>query len=128
MSNLISPVSYFINHIKQFQLLDNNLKKHKNASLVGVSGIGKTQLARMYAYENKYNYDIIWFFDCNLDVNGEFLKLARQLNKVFKANISEDTGLAKSEVIDYLKHQDKWLLIFDNLKMSYVSHTGPVKW
>ena len=118
VSNLISPVSYFINHIKQFQLLDNNLKKHKNASLVGVSGIGKTQLARMYAYENKYNYDIIWFFDCNLDVNGEFLKLARQLNKVFKANISEDTGIAKSEVIDYLKHQDKWLLIFDNLKIN----------
>ena len=118
VSNLISPVSYFINHIKQFQLLDNNLKKHNNASLVGVSGIGKTQLARMYAYENKYNYDIIWFFDCNLDIDGEFLKLARQLNKVFKANISEDTGLAKSEVIEYLKHQDKWLLIFDNLKIN----------
>ena len=118
VSNLISPVSYFINHIKQFQILDNNLKKYKHTSLVGISGIGKTQIARMYAYENKNNYNIIWFFDCNLDLNNELLKLAKAINQKFKASISDNPLLIKEEVMNYLAHKDKWLLVFDNLKIN----------
>ena len=118
VSNITIPVSYFVNHIKQLKAVTNNLSKYKQTSIVGTSGIGKTQLARTYAYENKDSYNIIWFFDCNLDINGEFVKLARRLNEVFKANISEDTGSAKKGVIDYLAHKDKWLLVFDNLKIN----------
>jgi len=118
ISNIITPVSYFVDHVKQLTSIKNNLNKYRKSSLVGISGIGKTQLARTYAYENKDNYNIIWFFDCNLDINGEFLKLAKQLNKIFKANISEDTGLAKKEAMVYLTNQDKFLLVFDNLKIN----------
>jgi len=118
ITNLITPVSYFVNHIKQLNSLKNNLSKYRQVSIVGLSGMGKTQIARMYAYENKSNYNIIWFFDCNLDLNNEFLKLAKTLNKLMKANISEDTMLAKQEVMNYLTHQNKWLLVFDNLKVN----------
>ena len=118
ISNLVTPVSYFVNHVKQLQKLKNNLDKYKQVSVVGTSGFGKTQLARMYAYENKNNYNLIWFIDCNLDINKEFLKLAKQLNQINKVGISEDTALVKKEVITYLTHQDKWLLIFDNLKVN----------
>ncbi len=117
VSNLVTPVSYFIDHVAQLKSLKDNLNKYKSASLVGVSGMGKTQLARMYAYENKENYNLIWFFDCNLDVSIEFLKLAKILNQKFKANISEIPSLAKKEVMDYLGNQDKWLLVLDNLKI-----------
>ncbi len=118
VSNIVIPVSYFVDHIKQLTLVKNNLVKYGQASLVGISGMGKTQLARMYAYENKTNYDIIWFIDCNLDINEEFLKLAKSINAIGKSNlISEDVLSAKKEVISYLSSQDKWLLVFDNLKI-----------
>ena len=118
ISNLIMPVSYFVNHVKQLKNTQENLRKYRQTSIVGTSGIGKTQLARTYAYDNKNNYNIIWFFDCNLDLNEEFVKLAKNLNNINKTNISEDIILSKKGVMDYLSHKDKWLLVFDNLKIN----------
>ncbi|WP_367363994.1 tetratricopeptide repeat protein [Candidatus Tisiphia endosymbiont of Nedyus quadrimaculatus] len=118
ISNLVIPVSYFADHIKQLTLVKNNLIKYRQTSLVGISGMGKTQLARMHAYENKNNYELIWFIDCNLDINEEFLKLAKSINEKAKTNlISKDVGSAKKEVLSYLSSKDKWLLVFDNLKI-----------
>ena len=76
ISNLITPVSYFVNHVQQLNDLKNTINKYGKASIVGTSGIGKTQLVRIYAYENKDKYNLIWFIDCNLDLNKEFAKLA----------------------------------------------------
>ncbi|WP_375331430.1 tetratricopeptide repeat protein [Candidatus Tisiphia endosymbiont of Oplodontha viridula] len=117
VSNLITPVSYFVNHEQQLRILDEYLNKYRQASIVGTSGIGKTQLIRMYGYENKNNYDLIWFFDCNLDFDEQFVKLAKQLNMVKRTNISEEVTLTKKEIISYLT-TTKWLLVFDNLKVN----------
>ncbi|HJD59287.1 MAG TPA: tetratricopeptide repeat protein [Rickettsia endosymbiont of Omalisus fontisbellaquei] len=119
ISNLITPVSYFIDHVQQLELLQDNLVKYRQASVVGVSGMGKTQLARMYTYKNKDKYDIIWFIDCNLDVNQQLLKLAKFIN--VQANspvISDDTNIVRKELMTYLGSKDKWLLVFDNLKIN----------
>ncbi len=118
VSNLITPVSYFVNHEQQLKILDEYLSKYRQASIVGTSGIGKTQLIRMYSYEKKNNYDLIWFFDCNLDFDEQFVKLAKQLNKVKQTNISEEVALARKEVMSYLTSTNKWLLLFDNLKVN----------
>ena len=101
ISNLITPVSYFVNHVQQLNDLKNSISKYRKVSIVGTSGIGKTQLVRIYAYENKNKYNLIWFIDCNLDFNKEFVKLATHLNQATNANISEDAELAKKEVMDY---------------------------
>ncbi|UCM92834.1 MAG: hypothetical protein LF884_00635 [Rickettsia endosymbiont of Cimex lectularius] len=118
VSNLITPVSYFVNHEQQLKILEKHLDKYRQASIVGTSGIGKTQLIRMYSYENKNNYDLIWFFDCNLDLNEQFVKLAQQLNTIKQTNISEAVTLAKKEVMSYLTSTSKWLLVFDDLKVN----------
>ncbi|UCM85723.1 MAG: hypothetical protein LF885_00120 [Rickettsia endosymbiont of Culicoides impunctatus] len=55
ISNFVTPVSYFVNHVKQLNLLKNNLTKYRQTSIVGTSGMGKTQLTRMYCYENQNN-------------------------------------------------------------------------
>ncbi|WP_425360177.1 hypothetical protein [Candidatus Tisiphia endosymbiont of Ceraclea dissimilis] len=122
LSNFVAPVTYFVNHVKQLNLLKNNLIKYRQASIIGTSGMGKTQLARMYCYENQNNYKLIWFIDCNLDINQELLKLAKAINSTAnnstKSNlISEDVILVRKELMNYLSNQDKWLLIFDNLKV-----------
>ncbi|WP_375332078.1 tetratricopeptide repeat protein [Candidatus Tisiphia endosymbiont of Temnostethus pusillus] len=119
ISNFITPVTYFVDHVKQLNLLKNNLIKHRQASIIGISGMGKTQLVRMYSYENQNDYKLIWFIDCNLDINQELLKLAKVINSTTKSNlISEDIKSIRKEVMSYLSSQEKWLLIFDNLKVS----------
>lgn len=118
IANLVTPVSYFVNHIEEFNALKNNLDKYNQASIIGISGIGKTQLARMYAYESKDNFDLVWFVNCKLNLNEELLKLAKQLNKDREACISEDASLVKKEVMNYLTNKNKWLLIFDNLNIN----------
>ncbi|MGU9986860.1 MULTISPECIES: tetratricopeptide repeat protein [unclassified Rickettsia] len=80
--------------------------------------MGKTQLARMYAYGNKDNYNLIWFIDCNLNINDELLKLAKAINKAEeKTVIAEEAANVKKELMEYLGQSDKWLLVFDNLKV-----------
>ena len=118
ISNLVIPVSYFVGHVKQLKKTKDNLEKYRQASVIGTSGIGKTQLVRTYAYENKNQYNLIWFFDCNLDINQEFVKLVKQLNQKANTGLSEAPKLAKKEVMNYLVHKNKWLLVFDNLKIN----------
>ncbi|ODA37410.1 hypothetical protein A8V33_01405 [Rickettsia sp. wb] len=119
VTNMIEPVSYFVNHVRQLNMLKDILNEYRKASLVGISGIGKTQIARMYVHENKDSYDIIWFVDCNLDINEELLKLAKAINKdAGTALIIEDAGTVKNEILAYLASKKKWLLIFDNLKIN----------
>ncbi|MCC8398386.1 MAG: hypothetical protein LN569_03715 [Rickettsia endosymbiont of Labidopullus appendiculatus] len=60
ISNFVMPVSYFVNHVKQLNLLKNNLIKYRQASVIGTSGMGKTQLVRMYFSENQDDYTLIW--------------------------------------------------------------------
>ncbi|WP_341756919.1 MULTISPECIES: hypothetical protein [unclassified Candidatus Tisiphia] len=118
ISNFVPPVTYFVNHVRQLNLLKNNLIKHRQVSIIGTSGMGKTQLARMYSYENQNNYKLIWFIDCNLDINQELLKLAKTINSTAKSNlVSEDIKSIRKEVMNYLSSQDKWLIVFDNLKI-----------
>ncbi|WP_342270029.1 tetratricopeptide repeat protein [Rickettsia endosymbiont of Orchestes rusci] len=118
INNLVVPVSYFINHVSQLEKLGSNLTKYKQSSIVGISGMGKTQLARMYAYENKANYALIWFIDCNLDIEQQLLRLAKSINTQLKSPmISEDVAIVRKDLMTYLASKDRWLLVFDNLKI-----------
>jgi len=118
ISNSIAPATYFVNHVNYLETAKANLNKYRQTSIIGISGIGKTQLARMYAYENKRNYDLIWFFDCNLDIDEEFLTLAKNINRIAGSNIiKENNKSVKKDVMDYLVSRDRWLLVLDNLKV-----------
>jgi DNA-binding CsgD family transcriptional regulator len=118
VTNSVIPVSYFVNHVKQIAELKRYLEQYKQASVVGLSGMGKTQLARMYVRENTDKYDIIWFFDCNLDLNSQFLDLAKAINKTYgPGTIPENIESIKQDAMKYLASKEKWLLVFDNLKI-----------
>ena len=116
ISNMVYPVSYFVNHVKHLELIYKNLEKYKKSSVVGISGIGKTQIARMYSWNQKDKYKLIWFIDGNLDISEELVKLAKHINHTFEGKkISEDLNIVKTSVKSYLTNKDDWLLIFDNL-------------
>ena len=122
VTNLVEPVKFFTNHDLQFNMVSNQLLTYNQVGIVGISGIGKTQLARMYAYKHKEQYDIIWFFDCKTDLAEQFLTLARAVNsdicKDSSCRLSEEINTAQKSVVGYLTSQKNWLLVFDNLAVN----------
>lgn len=89
-----------------------------SVGIVAVSGMGKTQLARAYAKTNYKRYELVWFFDCSLNIEDEFVKLARKINVMKGKNLlSQNKSLAKREVMEFLSDKKDWLLIMDNNKI-----------
>lgn len=118
ISNLVIPVKYFVNHDSELEDLRAKLLLHNKAGIVGISGIGKTQFARMYAHTNQEHYKIIWFFDCDSDLSIQFVQLAKELNKKEQCNIAESVASAKQAVMNYMSPRKDWLLVFDNIKIN----------
>lgn len=119
VSNLIEPKKYFGGRVFELEKINNNLNRYKKSSLIGFSGVGKTQLSRMYAFKNKEKYDVIWFFNCNINLDRQFSRLAKEINTYFNngdKTLSEDSG-AKNDILNYIKHKNNVLLVFDNLKV-----------
>ncbi len=116
--NLIEPVSYFVDLPYQADRINSHLKTYKRITLCDLPGSGKTQILRNFVKKNRANYDIIYFFDCNLDLNAEFVRFAKRINEFENATlVSEDIRTAFTEVKEYLNRKKNWLLIFDNLKV-----------
>jgi len=61
LTNLVTPVSYFINHRIQFNAIEDNFKKYNHIGIVGTSGMVKTQLARRAPVEEDPKM-LIWDF------------------------------------------------------------------
>lgn len=116
VSNAVKPVTYFINHVNECKEIKDRLAKYGKVSIVSVSGIGKTQLARMFVGLNKKDYDLIWFFDALEDIDAEMQKLALKINELEGKKVIPDDSTTK-EVMIYLQSKNNWLLVFDNLRI-----------
>jgi tetratricopeptide (TPR) repeat protein len=86
----------------------------RSAALVGLAGMGKSQLAVEYSYRYRSDYSLVWWIQAeNPDVAaGAFTALARALDLPEKAQLDKDTVIAA--VRRWLESADRWLLIFDH--------------
>ena len=121
-TQIVEPVKFFVDRDKEANKITYNLAEYKTTCIVGLTNIGKTEIARKYAFLNKDQYNLIWFFDSSLDLNEQFVVLAKNINKTFLNNeeekITEEAYGAKQAVMDYLSKKGDWLLVFDNLRLN----------
>ena len=81
-------------------------------ALHGLGGVGKTQLAVEYAWQNFGKYDLAWW------INAEQPALIEpQVAALAELLALPATGLDQARaVLEALRRRDRWLLIFDDAK------------
>ncbi|VUT25671.1 MAG: photosystem I assembly protein Ycf3 [Candidatus Methanolliviera sp. GoM_asphalt] len=83
-------------------------------AIIGMGGVGKTQLAVEYIYRHKTEYRVIWWIRSEelATMAADYASLAVDLNLPEK-EFEDQTEIAKA-VKRWLEHNPSWLLIFDN--------------
>ncbi|CAH1803249.1 unnamed protein product [Owenia fusiformis] len=108
-----------------FEILLQRMEKHKFAIITGMSGIGKTEMAKLYWHLKKDGYNVGWNIKSNTDRD---LKIAatgfiEKLDSMeIKVGNSQDGSLSnllqniRSEISKECRDRKRWnyLLIFDD--------------
>ncbi|RYE11628.1 MAG: hypothetical protein EOP34_12095, partial [Rickettsiales bacterium] len=110
---------YFVGRNDYLMDIQSKLHDDNIVNINGIGGIGKTQIAKEFAYNNKDKYDIIWWFDAESSIIEQYRKLAISLNKLGYTDI--DTNLPSDVFLEDIKDKlnssnQKILLVLDNLK------------
>lgn len=115
------PVYYFVNQEKVINNLKEKLDKTNIVAVTGVTGVGKSELVRMFVKKYYKDYEIICFIDTNTNFIPQFIDVAREINSKLcqeKSCISENPAHVKNSLMHYLKSRKNWLIIFDGLKIN----------
>lgn len=128
--NLILPFSQntrFYGRDAELDKIDEFLRPRGDQSLktytiYGRRGVGKTQIALQYAYENRAGFDAIFWIQCetSVSIRQSFtdVAVALELPRAERHGRHEENQLA---VHDWLKRTSrKWLLIFDNAEQDHI--------
>jgi tetratricopeptide (TPR) repeat protein len=101
-----------MDHIGALFLGPHPLTAPRSCAVVGVGGIGKTQVAVEYGHRYASHYDVIWWIraESRVQVIDALTLLARRLG----VPVDEDPGVTLGALWRALGARSRWLLVFDN--------------
>lgn len=120
ISNINEPTPYFVGREEFLDKIQSDFTHNKKiVTLIGIAGIGKSQIAKEFAKKYRNRYKIIWFLDGKRDLSSQFQNLAQQINRnmcnnISKCNLDLDLSKVIDSVIVYLSNLEGWLLVLDD--------------
>jgi tetratricopeptide (TPR) repeat protein len=105
--------AFFTRDRVAFDQLHDALQESCSVVLCGLSGVGKSAIAREYAYVNMSQYDPIWWIEAiePAGIPDQLLVLAERLG----VDVADrEHGEALDALWDKLRERHDWLLVYDN--------------
>lgn len=115
LHNLMSQNTQFTGRKEILQELSQNFWEGSHIQILsGMPGVGKTQIALQFAYQNIHEYSVIWW------INAESEATMLESCNAFLCckNISNSDYTAPKFCDCFNQCEDYWLLIYDNVDFS----------
>ena len=122
----------FVEREAQLLRIERDLSEHGiavlNEGTPSVGGVGKSQLAREYAYRHADEYQVVWWVQAEESGALQFgyAQLLTALNLL--AGVQDEPQHSVEAARDYLSNHSGWLLIFDGIESpEALEHSLPAK-
>ena len=116
--NLTAQNTKFVGRKELLNTLSLETSKNSSVMLLGSGGIGKSQLAKQYAWVNQSDYDFIWWVNAGQPIESQALDFAKQWNVVktdSQIQLSQNVSMVWDNVVKTLSQSKKTgLVVFDN--------------
>ncbi len=114
----------FVGRADELSRISELLKSSSRvAFVVGLRGIGKSQIVKEYAHSNKETYSIVCWIDSSIALQPQFAQIAHSLNEVYKDHDEgkiplktiESPNVSKAVLTKLRNIKKPWLMIFDDI-------------
>lgn len=117
--NIIQSTRYFVHREAELEKINNDLHRNNSTVLYGIGGIGKTSLAKHYAYMYGTSYVQSYLIHCSDSIASGIansIRIEGLDRKRIGDSIENDIQFSQ-RLLEFIKNQQNysWLLIFDDV-------------